>query len=178
MMGDISIIKGGESHQFEMITIQQVQEFSAKKKLYKQFKTEGGQYQEYTHWLHKLRLSKLPFRIIELTKNRNIPKEIQESVPEALWSNDYSKEDKSKSRADFEAKMLSDCRPEVLELASRINWLHGTNSSILPFMPHTDFTLIPTGRLLEKGIAPMSGEISEGGMGCNGVNQTHYLSYF
>jgi hypothetical protein len=164
MMEDTAIIKKDEPHQFETITIQQVQEFSAKKKLYKQFKTEGGQYQEYKTLLHKLRLSKLPFRIIELLKNNTISNEMS-------W-NKSSKEDKSKACADFEAKMLKDCRSEILELASRINWLHGTNSSILAFMPYTDFTLISTGRLLEKGIAPMSGEISKGGLASHGINQT------
>lgn len=67
---------------------------------------------------------------------------------------------------------IDHCSGDIRELAGRINWLHGTNSSILTLLPHTDYTLIPTGRLLERGIAPMCGEISCGGMKTNGVNQS------
>ncbi len=57
-------------------------------------------------------------------------------------------------------------------LAKKITWTHGTNSSLLALIPRTDYTLIPSGKLLDRQIAPMSGEITQGGMTPNGVNQT------
>ncbi|MBA2368869.1 MAG: hypothetical protein H0V82_07590 [Candidatus Protochlamydia sp.] len=60
---------------------------------------------------------------------------------------------------------------ENLSLVEKILWLHGTNSATLALLPYTGYEMTPSGRLLDKGIAPMSGEISQGGMVHNGINQ-------
>lgn len=73
-------------------------------------------------------------------------------------------------------KKLDESPKNIIDVAKKINWLHGTNSSILSIIPYTDYTLIPTGKLLQRGIAPMCGEISCGGLSkANAVNQK-YLS--
>jgi len=57
------------------------------------------------------------------------------------------------------------------ELGKKIKWIHGTNSSILPLLPATNYTMLPSGHLLDRQIAPMSGEIVCGGMRRQGINQ-------
>lgn len=59
----------------------------------------------------------------------------------------------------------------ALDLASQITVLHGTNSSLFAVAAATNYTLLPLGKLLDRGIAPMSGEILRGGTRLNGINQ-------
>lgn len=51
-----------------------------------------------------------------------------------------------------------------------ISWLHGTRSPALAVMLATDKTMHPTGKLLERNIIPLSGELGTGII-AGGVNQ-------
>ena len=53
---------------------------------------------------------------------------------------------------------------------SSIKWLHGTSGLSLLLLKRTNFKVIPTGRLLERKIAPLFGELHEG-ITLFGVNQ-------
>jgi hypothetical protein len=59
----------------------------------------------------------------------------------------------------------------VASLARKIKWTHGSNSAALETLPATDYTLVPTGKLLERKIVPMTGEIKQGGMRSFGISQ-------
>jgi len=53
-----------------------------------------------------------------------------------------------------------------------ITWATGSPGKfLLPALPHTDFTLTPTGMLLEQGKAPLGGELGTGA-NADGVNQS------
>lgn len=54
----------------------------------------------------------------------------------------------------------------------KIRFIHGTNSSVLTALSQTNYQLLATGDLLNRGIAPMSGELTWGGMNYNGLSQT------
>lgn len=44
----------------------------------------------------------------------------------------------------------------------KLTFIHGTNSSLLPNLMRTGMCLMPTGRLLQMGVVPLSGEMREG----------------
>lgn len=58
------------------------------------------------------------------------------------------------------------------EVARSIFWIHGTSSAVLPFIEQTEMTFLPMGKLLDRGIAPMCGELFLGGMSWSGINQS------
>lgn len=59
---------------------------------------------------------------------------------------------------------------EVISIAQKILFLHGSNSATLPFLEQTGYSLRSTGDQLGEGFAPLFGELSEG-MSAAGVNQ-------
>ncbi|OHE71037.1 MAG: hypothetical protein A2007_03220 [Verrucomicrobia bacterium GWC2_42_7] len=65
---------------------------------------------------------------------------------------------------------LAEIEYDSYELWNRLTWLHGTNSGVLALLPHLGYQLLPTGKLLQKGVAPMSGELTMGGLRTNGVS--------
>jgi hypothetical protein len=48
----------------------------------------------------------------------------------------------------------------------RLKWLHGANSGVLPSLLEAP-CLVPAGRLVQKGIVPLSGEVDVGFLGVN-----------
>lgn len=104
----------------------------------------------------------------------NIPNTTTQNISiNSNYNINSSEEEKGSSKTI--SRRTESCRDDIIDVARKITWLHGTNSSIQALLPYTDYTLIPTGKLLDKGISPMCGEISNGGMQTNGVNQ-HRIS--
>lgn len=97
---------------------------------------------------------------------------LQSSTHQPIYEIAHGEEHEPKSRP-FVARKVEDSPPNIVDQVKKINWVHGTNSATLSLIPYSDYTLIPTGKLLNRGIAPMCGEISQGGMQTNGVNQRH-----
>ncbi len=71
--------------------------------------------------------------------------------------------------------MIPAFRNERDQQFQQIQFIHGTNSSVLASLSQTDYRLLATGDLLNRGIAPMGGELNMGGMAELGVNQ-HSIS--
>lgn len=51
-----------------------------------------------------------------------------------------------------------------------ITWAHGTTGASFMILPFTDFSLQPTGALLQKRIAPLCGELMCGGLRARGIS--------
>lgn len=71
-------------------------------------------------------------------------------------------------------KILSFLKKQITKkekLIGKIQWMTGSNGErSLPFLKHTHYTLLPTGALLDQGIAPCAGELMQG-VRPDGVNQ-------
>lgn len=170
---------------FYSISYDETHQFVQKKELYKSLykgKENHSLYAEYKANITLLRAAKLPFRIVDIAKNalktkKDCHENIKRYLPGGYRSKDYTKEERKMLLTDLEAHLLTEVKlqPENAELAERIYWIHGTNSAMLPLLPYTQYSMIPTGDLLNRGIAPMSGELDYGGMKTYGINQ-NYLS--
>ncbi|MCB1118652.1 MAG: hypothetical protein KDK65_01690 [Chlamydiia bacterium] len=86
------------------------------------------------------------------------------------------KSDRKQAKRDLQATLIAEARPHAatLQTLATINCVHGTNSAVLALAPQE---LLPTGVLLDRGMAPMSGEISLGGTDRFGVNQQNISMY-
>jgi len=173
---DVSCIQEHLLNGCQGLTIPMIVDFSARKALYKeQFKAgeNCADYAEFKEKLCLLRDSKLPFRGIDGVKRvmkaqNNCALLLSLNIPEL-----YDKLKRQEFFTEFEKKLISQIPglEENLVFVEKILWLHGTNSATLTLLPYTGYEMIPTGRLLDRGIAPMSGEISQNGMTRGGINQ-------
>lgn len=165
------LLEGATS--YSNTTLGKALEFS---KLLKSYKSTVGKkdplYLEFKRKIKDLRSAKLPLRIVDIIKtlkkqNGQLPIFLRNKLPSGILQ---------QKRNEIEALILglpcfSSTDPVGIHFAGQINWVHGTNSAILPMLAGSDYTLISSGKLLEKGIAPMSGEIRSGGLLRRGVNQ-------
>ena len=125
-------------------------------------------------------MAKLPFRIVELVNEswkygKCLPYRVELNT--GVRDGKLESQQRKKQKRIFRSKLITQAKPheDALHIFEQINLLHGTNSALLPMIDET-LELIPSGRLLDQGRAPMGGEIDKGGMrGANTVNQ-HTLS--
>ncbi len=135
---------------------------------YKQIFGKDKEYLELKRHIKLARASNFTLRISDLFKQnrkdqRACPIELNEKIPQNLRL--------EPNHLEYWLQITFNQTSLALGLGLDINWVHGTNSSILPFLSASNYRLIPTGQLLQNGIAPMSGEISCGGMDVQGTNQ-------
>jgi hypothetical protein len=149
--------------------------FDGRKAVYREFFKEGifgDSYLEYCKHIKALRQKHLPLRAVDairsgIKQRSECPKDLREYIPNKTPSKNRKILKKIEGLFIWQAKK----REKASSLASRITCLHGTNSSLLALIDKSDYTMLPTGILLDRGIAVMSGEISGGGMTSFGVNQ-------
>lgn len=141
------------------LPLEEAFQYSHKRAFYKE-SASADLYAAYEKALAPLRRHHMALRVAELAEERLATLPQEQLSPE-------------KDLHPFEDRLLTAAKehPQAYSLAGRITLLHGTNSSLLATIPATDYTMIPTGKLLDQGIAPMSGEIDKGGMGANGLSQ-------
>lgn len=60
--------------------------------------------------------------------------------------------------------------PDEVATVEKLSFCHGSTSSVLPFLEQLGTELLSTGELLERGVAPMSGELLNG-IQIHGVNE-------
>lgn len=164
---------------FKNVSHEKIEELIKDKLEYKQAITtteECKLYSCYKFQLHELCSFKLPFRIIGILKkclkqNQKFPESLSDKI--CIEKQFVSKLDRSealsKLKQDLIAMSLS--HSEALKVVESIHWVHGTNSAILPMLSYNNYTMLSTGELLNKGIAPMCGELSQGGLFTSGVSQ-------
>lgn len=126
--------------------------------------------------------TKMPFRVFSFVKGcikggRELPSTLEasfRSLKIPLPNKAAEKQQRKESLAKLKQQLidLSHSHEKELSIIERLLWVHGTNSALLPLLPYNDFTLMCTGSLLDDGIAPMCGELSQGGMDACGVNQS------
>lgn len=175
---DIIFLTKNEANRFAHVSINEVIQLLQRKKLYKQSSGTCQEYQNFKEKMSRLKMAKLPFRIVEIVNaswklgSNSIPHNIAINIHVSKpLDNTERKEQKRELRETLITQAAS--YQEALRIVEQINFLHGTNSSLLP-MIHDSLEMIPTGRLLDKGKAPMCGEIGPG-MNEYGINQ-HSLS--
>ncbi|MBA2369280.1 MAG: HD domain-containing protein [Candidatus Protochlamydia sp.] len=178
LSNDISFLS-----QKNFVSIQEVAELSKNKKIYKKlFKTDSF-YIDFKNLLKELRDKKFPFRVVDQVNKelktlgrigRGATEDFDDKLPTYFKTDVYLPEARKNLVDNFESELLikGSGLEDSLALAEKTLWFHGTNSSILTLLPYTSFQIIPTGRLLDMGLAPMSGEINLGGMNVGAVNQT------
>ncbi len=142
----------------------------------KQYKNDF--YLEYKKLIKEMRIAKLPYRAIDTIKNswkegKLLPNSLNSKIPDKWREKNLSKEIRKTYLSEIQKKFIDQAIALEAEssLAEKIYWLHGTNSSSLSLLSQTDYSLEPTGVLLDKGLAPMCGEIFRGGMVQHGINQ-------
>ncbi len=175
---DISFLNKNEANRFADVSIDDVIQLLQRKKLYKQ-DSLGEEYQDFKEKMSRLKMAKLPFRVVEIINadwkgEKAITNEFSKNA--GIQGGKLESPKRKEQKRALRKKLIdqANSHQETLRLVEQINFLHGTNSSLLP-MIHDTLEMIPTGRLLDKGRAPMGGEISQGGMKGGGVNQ-HLLS--
>jgi hypothetical protein len=75
-----------------------------------------------------------------------------------------------KTGQDFWKVLFQFDSPQKLHQVLKVTFLHGSNTAIFPNLLLTGMQLIPSGRLFQMGIVPLSGELSEGST-VKGVNR-------
>ncbi len=178
---DTCNLNTGTCNSFQFLSIQDTEDLTNKKALYKKLFKNTSEYIEFNAQLKMIRDTKLPFRIVDQLKrlikqNGKIPSygEFRINLPAYLLPGiSVSKKERKSLIQKFESELITkSCGLEKpLSIAEKTLWLHGSNSSIFALLPYIEYQMIPTGRLLDCGFAPMSGEIALGGMTPKGVNQ-------
>lgn len=172
---DIAYLQSNQKEHFAHTTLDKASMILQQKNDYKPVKqTDSKLYGEYKALIKQLRTAKLPFRAIDVIKDMikkegrvfRIPETFSSHIPKELLDNTLSKTERKQLVRALEQTLLNQAKAveSAATLAERTCWLHGSNSALLPLLRYTDHTLTPTGILLNKGLAPMSGEISGGGM--------------
>ena len=169
-----AFLLAAEKKDYSEISYEKTQSLCKLKPLFKAQYHGTEEYRIFKRSLHLLRLAKLPFRAVEIVKGCL---KRGEAVPDSLKCCAPSTQPQAKSERKaylvaLEQRIASPPNnPEGIAFLERINWAHGTNSALLPMLSATDYTMLPTGTLLNEGLAPMGGELDKGGMKHNGVNQ-------
>lgn len=179
LKSDIQNLQEKEKSGFRGVSIDSALEIFDHKKLHKAECKGSPEYRTFKEQVKKLRMAKLPFRVTEIV-NQSLKKGGHNQIPQSILQGPLSgvvnfSNDRKTLREQLEQLLVDRSRSheQALQIAEDIHWLHGTNSSVLAMLPYTSYKMTSTGDLLEEGLAPMSGEIKLGGMGTNGVNQTH-----
>lgn len=159
------------------LSLQQTDEILGKKLQIKSLfkEKDRASYDVYRHKIKRLRAEMLPYRVVDIVKahlksGRLIPSQI--AIPEELKR--ASREDRKRLISEFEKSLVAKAGTVegALQLAAQLLGLHGMPAATLAFLCYTDYYLLPTGVLLDLGIAPMCGELNKGGMDLSGVNQS------
>ncbi len=177
---DITFLTKNETNRFADMSIDDVIQLMLRKKDHKQKFKNSTEYQELKGRMKKVKMAKLPFRIVELVNEswkygKCLPYRVELNT--GVRDGKLESQQRKKQKRIFRSKLITQAKPheDALHIFEQINLLHGTNSALLPMIDET-LELIPSGRLLDQGRAPMGGEIDKGGMrGANTVNQ-HTLS--
>ncbi len=173
-------LKDQQQNNFSSIPLERVTEFTEPLKIYKENIGKDDLYSEYKTEIKKLRSSKLHLRIIDIIKefdkkDQRLPILFYKKLPQdILIKYRTAKLNKKSHLQELEHWLIKTINPTspAVHLAQEFKWGHGTNSSMLTLLKELDFTLIPTGEMLQRGVAPMSGELTSGGLITTGVNQS------
>lgn len=175
---DVEFLQVARTQNFQNVPFEKIEELVGNKMEYKQSLIaleEHELYSSFKFQLHELCNFKLPFRIIEVVKscvkkNQNFPSSLS-GIPIAKQF--LRKYERQEALSQLKQKLIAGSlsHQEALRIVESIHWVHGTNSAILPMLPYNDYTMLSTGELLNKGIAPMCGELTKGGMNTDGINQ-------
>ncbi|MDF2578328.1 MAG: hypothetical protein K0S74_1812 [Chlamydiales bacterium] len=162
------------------LTIEQLDAFYHLRSQYKQQIKEVGKDHPLYHelpllkkMLKKVEEIRLPYRAIRefkhhLKQGDRATDDIKQLTEKKIFKNAKVVTKKIKEEL-IQAAMKLD--PELLKILEQIKWIHGTNTAIFAFLPYLNFCLTPTGTLLREKVAPLSGEITGGGVSDIGVNQ-------
>jgi hypothetical protein len=137
---------------------------------------ESSDYIELKKHVAEVRMTRLPLRTYALWKQQ------PELIGFVIVQNDawlkhygcFAAHNKT-HRKQFKALLMEQAQSSEMEaklnFLSRLTFLHGTTSATLVLMAAANnYEIQPTGRLLERGIAPLCGELYRGGLAVQGVN--------
>ncbi|MBI5346232.1 MAG: HD domain-containing protein [Chlamydiae bacterium] len=189
---DLDFLQEAKKQDFKTVTCEKVEELLKHKKEYKKNSTTLEEKELYCSLkvrLHELREFKLPYRVYETIKHcvkqqEQLPSTLGRALQTSKLVGTFQcskiqipecscKEDRKKWLGKLKDWLIENAHlyEEDYKILESIHWLHGSNSAMLPLLPYSDYTLTPTGELLDKGIAPMGGELGMGGMVPDGVSQ-------
>ena len=175
---DLAFLQASKLKNYQNISIDKIEELIKNKaEVKKNLSTQEEKelYASLKNHLKEVRQFKLPYRVIltakkYLMQNQKVPSELSYlKLPHPSSTTAEKKEALKKIQS-----LLIDQSThfeESLKIVEPIHWIHGTNSAILPMLDHTNGAMHATGVLLNKGLAPMGGELYRSGMCTIGVNQ-------
>ena len=126
-----------EKNGFRGLSIDSALEIFDHKKMHKAKCKGSPDYRTFKEQVKKLRMAKLPFRVTEIV-NQSLKKGGFDQIPQSILQGPLKgfvnfSIDRKTLAAQLEQTLVarSHSHDQALQIAERIHWLHGTNSSLL-----------------------------------------------